>query len=118
MRENLSVLKLLVRNSLLRVLGILLLVFVVGWFHFVTVPGPNVAIGSLSLEQLFPERAFGWHFSLALYFVSGSLIYFGSGVRNKEQYTLCRLSISERSIWFWQVVYHTSCFSWFGSLNC
>lgn len=109
MKKDLSVLMLLVRNSFWRVIGVILIMLVFENSFFFA--NPDLVHGyTISLDELLQGKMIGLDFLLGSTWLIGVLISFGSDKKSKEAYTLRRLQISERRVWFLQVIYHTGCF--------
>lgn len=109
MKKDLSVLMLLVRNSFWRVIGVILVMLAFdGLFFFMDVD--LIKDWSLSLEELLDKKMLILGLPLAVIRMTNVTTSFGSGRANKEFYTLKRLQVSERRIWFWQAVHNTGCF--------
>ncbi|HZW48523.1 MAG TPA: hypothetical protein VFF80_00085 [Bacillota bacterium] len=109
MKKDLSVLMLLVRNSFWRVLGVILIMLTLESFFFFADPN-LVHVYTISLDELLKGKIIGLGFLLGLVMLTVVLVSFGSDKKSKEAYTLRRLQISERRVWFLQVIYHTGCF--------
>lgn len=109
MKNDLSVLMLLVRNSFWRVIGVILIMLALESFFFFA--DPNLVHGyTISLDELLKEKIIGLGFLLGFVLLTVVLVSFGSNKKSKEAYTLRRLQISEHRVWFLQVIYHTGCF--------
>lgn len=109
MKKDLSVLMLLVRNSFWRVIGVILIMLALESFSFFA--DPDLVHGStISLDKLLKGKMIGLGFTLGSFMLIWVLVSFGSDKKSKEAYTLRRLQISERRVWFLQVIYHTGCF--------
>lgn len=109
MKKDFSVLMLLVRNSFWRVIGAILIMLALESFGFFA--DANLVHGyTISLEELLQGKRIGLGFILGSFMLTRVLVSFGSDKKSKVAYTLRRLQISERRVWFLQIIYHTGCF--------
>lgn len=105
MKKDLSVIILIVRNSFWLVLSSILLMFAAESFFFF-MDGDIVHGYVMSLGDFVDGKTIG----LGLLFGTLRLMVltsFGSDTSGKETYTLRRLCISDRKVWFWQAIVHT-----------
>lgn len=114
MKKHLSVLGLFIRSSILPVLGILLLMGVVEFMFFhmelqsaLTAYDAGIGAGFPQLERMLAKSAAYVYFALAFVLITILLCLPGCEFRAKTGYTLCRLSISEKSVFLWQFVCNT-----------
>jgi hypothetical protein len=113
MKPHLSVLMLVARSTIYKIVGLLLLLALVDGvlFHFAL--GPN-QIGTdrvfTSLEYAFARSRISVAFGVSFLVMTVLLERTGYASGGKPGYTLRRLSISERSVFVWQALYNTSCY--------
>lgn len=113
MKKHLSIPGLLARETLLPVLGILLLVCGVQALSFhrslrqaLAAYAADVGGGFPQLEVLLPRSAaYAW-FALGYLLITALLCLCGCQFRAKTSYTLRRLTVSERAVFLWQWVYN------------
>lgn len=117
MRKHLSVFMLLSRSTIYKIIALLLLMAVVelGLFWFVFSRG--VTEEGFALELLVEQSCIFWVFAagfLLLTLLLGSTTYEASA---RQGYTLLRLSISPRWVFFWQCVYNLLCYLLFWAVQ-
>lgn len=125
MREHLSVLMLMARSTIYKVLGIFFLMAAAegGLFYLalnravateapgagsLEMEGPQMNI--TGMEQVFQQSRIIWIFALTFLLITALLCLTGTEFGGKQGYTLRRLSIPERTIFLWQAFYNTCCF--------
>lgn len=64
----------------------------------------------VGMEVVFAESGMAWAFGAAFLLLCALLSLVGCEFRGKQGYTLMRLSLDERWIFFWQAVYNSLCF--------
>lgn len=105
-----SVLMLMARSTIYKVLGLLTLMVVVegGLFCYTL----SLGFGEINygLELLIRQSRISWVFGAAFVAVTYLLTRTGWKGGSKQGYTLMRLSISERWVFFWQSVYNAVCY--------
>ena len=112
MKKHLSVFGLYARSSLFRVIGILLLMCAVevAFFHFELQDALKayevVGSGMASLERMFKMAATNVYFRIALVLITIVICLPGCEFKSKTGYTLRRLTISERAVFFHQAAYN------------
>lgn len=112
MKKHISVLGLLARSSVFKVLLILLgmsTVQIVS-FHLKLLSGLDMyataASGMPSLEEMFSSAAIGMYFRVAFVLIAIAVCLPGCEFKSNTSYTLRRLSVSERAVFFHQAVYN------------
>lgn len=115
MKKHLSVLMLLVRSSFYKLLALLAAMAAVqtALFYLALRAEPELA-----LPALFSKGRTGLICGAAFVLYTAVLCLTGCELGSKQGYTLRRLSISERSVYFWQVGYNLCCYLlfWFVQL--
>lgn len=115
MKKQLSVLMLLIRSSFYKLLALLAVMAAVqaALFYLVLRTGRE-----LTLPELFSKGKTGIVCGVAFVLYTAVLCLTGCELGSKQGYTLRRLSISERSIFFWQAGYNLCCYLlfWFVQL--
>jgi hypothetical protein len=113
MKKHLSILGLFARQSLLPVLGILLLMCGMQAisFHFslrdaLVAYQADVGGGFPQLEVLLPHAAVYAYFALGFILITALLCLNGCQFRTKSGYTWRRLSVSEHTVFLWQWLYN------------
>ena len=112
MEKHLSVFGLFARSSVYKVLLILIAMCAVQSLCFYMEVQDTVAayeaIGAdvASLEKVFEKAAVNVYFRVALVLVSVVICLPGCEFKSNTSYTLCRLSVSERTIFFYQAAYN------------
>ncbi len=110
MREHLSVLMLMARSTIYKVLGIFFLMAAaqVGLFYLTL--NRALAMESHTIEQIFRQSRIPWIFALAFLLITALLCLTGTEYGGRQGYTLRRLSIPEKNVFLWQALYNTCCF--------
>lgn len=113
MKKHLSILGLFARQTLLPVLGILLLTCGVQALSFhlslrdaLTAYEAGVGEGFPQLEILLPRAAVYAYFALGFILITALLCLCTCQFRARSSYTLRRLSVSEHAVFLWQWVYN------------
>lgn len=107
MKKHLSVLMLLVRSVLLRLTALLVLMTGTVWLVFRLFAEK---ISRSSLEEAITGCRIGWLFALFFLLVTVLLCSSGCEAGAKSGYTLQRLQISERTVFFWQALINCCCY--------
>lgn len=112
MRPHLSVLMLLARSTIYKVLGLLLALALVegALFHLALVSNGSGDSGFVSLERAFAQSRIPIVFGVCFLVMTILIERTGHAPGSKQEYTLWRLSVSERSVFAWQALYNTSCY--------
>lgn len=110
MKKHLSVLELMARSTIYRVFVLLISMVAVeaGLFWFQLSQGPNE--NGFSLEMVIRQSHISWVFGVFLLLLTMLLCQTGLETNSKQGYTMMRLSISERWVFFWQSVYNSICY--------
>ena len=108
MKKHLSVLMLMVRSTLYRSLGLLFLMAAIQGiqFYFTVKRAPD---GPIGLEQAVAQSGMIWVCAVAFVLYLAVLCLPGCPFGSKPGYTLRRLSIGERSVFFWQAACNVCC---------
>lgn len=106
MKKHLSVLMLAARGTIYKILALILVMGVLEVALF------SIALGGtvLSLEQVTAQSGVPLVLGVCFVLISALLCLNGCEFSSRQGYTLRRLSVSERSVFFWQSVYNTMCF--------
>ena len=112
MKPHLSVLMLLARSTIYKVLGLLLALALVegALFHLALVSNGSGDSGFVSLERAFAQSRIPIVFGVCFLVMTILTERTGHAPGSKQEYTLWRLSVSERSVFAWQALYNTSCY--------
>lgn len=111
MKKHMSVLMLIARSTVYRVLGVLVLMTGLEVFLFSRAIETLRSGEIIGLEYAFSKALTIWLFLAA--FIAVYIILMGS-MKNKKsspKYTLLRLSISEKQFFLWNALYNTACFA-------
>ena len=110
MKKHLSVLMLAARSSVFKVLALLLLAAgLEGLALWLTLARSSSWSCPVSLEGLIESSHIGWIMAAALVLLTAILCLTGCEFGSKQGYTLRRLRVSERSVFFWQSAYNAVC---------
>ncbi len=118
MRKHLSVFMLMVRSSLYPILGLFLLMAATQGGVFWYVLNRGHVEEDFGLEYLVSRSGLDLIFGLFFFLVCFFLMRTGHGSGSKQGYTLMRLRISERWVFFWQCVYNCLMFVLFWLAEC
>lgn len=112
MKQHLSVFMLMVRSSFYKILGLLALMAVAEatLFHFALDGGAN-------LEHVVKYSRITYPFYIVFVLLTLLLCSAGCEFGSKTGYTLRRLSISEKRVFFWQCVYNTAAYLLFWAVQ-
>lgn len=115
MRKHLSVLMLIARSTIYKILMLFLLIACTEWFLFrfslkSALLAANSGLGMEALESVVSNSRIGWVFVVCLVITAVLLCMTGCEYGSKQGYTLRRLSISEGSVFIWQSIYNIFCF--------
>ena len=104
MKQHLSVLMLITRSSIYKVIVILVAMAAVqtGLFHYA------LQGGSHYLENIVSDSGIAWIFAAAFLLLTYVISRTGCKSGSQPGYTIRRLGISERSFFIWQAVYNTA----------
>lgn len=110
MRNHLSVFMLMARSTICRVLGLLAVMAAAetGLFWFILRRG--VTGDGFSLELLIGQSHIALVFGAVFLLITALLTSTGYESSGKQTYTLMRLSVSSRWVFFWQSVYNVVCY--------
>lgn len=117
MKKHLSVFLLMVRSSFYPILGLLVLLAAVQGGIFWLVLCGSTGEGLL-LENVVAGSRLGLVFGLFFFRVSHFLIRTGRLPGSRQGYTLGRLGVSERWVFFWQAVYNVLMYALFYMAEC
>ena len=106
MRPHLSVLMLVARSTIYKIIGLLLVLALVDGVLFYFAMGSEPS----GLEDAFTQSRINIAFGVCFPIITILLDRTGYASGGKQEYTLRRLSISERSIFVWHAFYNTSCY--------
>ena len=115
MRKHLSVLMLIARSTIYKILALFLLIASTEYFLFrlslkSALNAANAGLGMATLESVISDSRIDWAFAVCLVIMAVLLCMTGCEFGSKQGYTLRRLSISERSVFMWQCIYNILCF--------
>ncbi len=112
MKKHISLLSLYARSSLLRVLLLLLIMVGAELWRFMgeveRMPDDVHALAGESIEQLFIDSRIPLIFGAFFLLLTVLLCLPGCSFGSKTAYTFDRLSVSEKSIFWWQVAYNAA----------
>ena len=112
MKKHLSVFGLYARSSIFKVLGVLLLMCAVeiAFFHIelqeALTAYEEAGSHMASLEQIFVRSAVNVYFRVALVLITVIICLPGCAFKSRTDYTLRRLSVTERATFFDQAIYN------------
>ena len=111
MKQHLSVLMLIVRSSIYKVIAALIAMAAVQAGLFEYALQKNLQSGGHYLENIVSKSGIAWVFAAA--FLLLTYVISRTGCKNDSQpgYTIQRLGISERSFFIWQAVYNTAVYA-------
>ena len=111
MRRHLSVLMLIARSTIYKLLGLLvLMVCAEGALYYVTLKKILTDGSMFSVEELISNSHIIWVFAVFFVIITILLCLTGCEYGSKQGYKLRRLRISERSIFLWQSIYNIFCY--------
>ncbi len=104
MKQHLSVLMLITRSSMYKVLAILaaMVAAQAGLFQYASQSNSHY------LENIVSDSGIGWVFGAAFLLITYVVSRTGCKSTSQPGYTIQRLGISERSFFIWQAVYNTA----------
>ena len=104
MKKHLSVLGLFVRSSLLRILGVIVLSSLVQTGLFAYTMHSTFSSGDpvWGLESIVSDSRIAFVFAAAFLLLTIQLVSACSAYSTKTQYTLSRLSVTQKAVFFWQ----------------
>ncbi len=122
MKKHISVLCLMARSSLYKILLLLaamaILQTAVFWLYFSkTVTAWEAGLPMASLETLLPRSHITWIFAGAFFLLTFLLCRTGCHYGAQSGYTLDRLSVTPRSVWIWQAVYNGAAYLLFWGIE-
>jgi len=105
MRAHLSVLMLIARSTIYKILALLLLMAGAEWFQFrwalnFALAGTDAGLGMKALEDVIASSRVAWAFAVCFLIISVLLSMTGCEFGSRPGYTLRRLSVSERSVFY------------------
>ena len=111
MKQHLSVLMLITRSSIYKVIAVLIAMAAAQAGIFGYVLHSNLQSGIHHLESMVSSSGIAWVFAAA--FLLLTYVISRTGCKNGRQpgYTIQRLGISERSFFIWQAVYNTAVYA-------
>lgn len=110
MKKHLSVLMLMARSTINKLLGLLALMAAVEGALFWLTLRRSCADGSFSLKLVIGDSHISWAFGAAFLLMTLLLSLTGCEGKSRCGYTLRRLSVSERWVFVWQSVYNVLCY--------
>lgn len=117
MKKHLSVLMLMSRSTIYKILGILVIMTAVeGTLFYLTLRNMTAA-EVVGLELVFQQSRILWVCALGYLLVTALLCLTGCEFSGKQGYTLHRLSVSQRSVFLWQAFYNICCFFLFWAVQ-
>lgn len=113
MKKHLSVFMLMARSTIYKVIGLFVVMAAVGWSLVYFRLKQGATGDSFNLELVIEESRISLVFAIAFVLITILLSRTGCEFSSKLGYTLKRLSISERWIFFWQSLYNMMCYLMF-----
>ena len=115
MRKHLSVLMLMTRSTIYKVLALLVLMAGAEWLAFRAVfnsalAAMNKGTGFAELEGVLSKSGIAWIFAACFLLMTALLCSTGCEYGSRQGYTLRRLAVPESGVFVWQCVYNTFCF--------
>lgn len=115
MRKHLSVLMLIGRSTIYKILALFLLIACAQWLLFrfslnFALDAADAGLEMTALESVISHSRMAWAFAVCFVIMVVLLCMTGCEYGSKQGYTLRRLSVSERSVFVWQSVYNIFCF--------
>ena len=112
MKKQISVLNLLSKSSIYRMVGLFFMMGIVEFifFRMVLLDGPNMETLTFNMEYVFRNARMNWIFGAALILLTIILCATGYETSSKQGYTLMRLSISEERVFELQALYNFLCY--------
>ena len=111
MKKHLSVLSLIVRSTIYKIIGVLILMAGLEFLLFMQAVSLLGSQAQLGLELAFRKGFTAWFFLaafIALFFLLTGVV---KSKKSNPAYTLLRLSIKEKQFFFWCGLYNTVCFA-------
>lgn len=118
MKKHLSVFMLMVRSSFYPIVGLLMAMAVIQSAVFCRLLFLGSSEEVFGLEHMVSGSHLGWIFGIFFWLIAFFLLRTGNGHGSKQGYTLLRLGISERWVFFWQCVYNCLMFTLFWLVEC
>ncbi len=111
MKKHISVLCLMARSSLHKILPLfaamaILQIGVFWWYFSQAVTAFEAGLPMAGLEMLVPRSHITWFFAFAFLILTFILCRTGCNFGAQTGYTLDRLSVKPRTVWFWQAFYN------------
>lgn len=113
LKKHLSVFMLMARSSIYKVIGLFVLMAAAEWSLFYARLRQGATGDSFNLELVFDESHLMWVFGIGFLLITILLSRTGCEFSSKVGYTLKRLSVSERFVFFWQSLYNILCYLMF-----
>lgn len=110
-KKYLSVFALYAKSSLLKILGVMLLALIAEGFFFLRTTDKSLYM--YSIDMIFEKSHTGLIFAIAFLLITVLLCIPGCHFRSQTGYTLRRLSISEKEVFFCQSAYNFLVYSVF-----
>lgn len=115
MRKHFSVLMLIVRSTIYKILVLFFLTACAEWLLFrlslnFALTSADAGIGMAALENIILSSRISWVYAICFVIMAALLCTTGCEYRSKQGYTLRRLSVSELSVFAWQGGYNIFCF--------
>lgn len=114
-KKYLSVFALYAKSSLLKILGVILLTFALEGFFFLRVT--DKSLHTRNLDMIFESSHTALIFAVSFLLITVLLCIPGCQFRSQTGYTLKRLSISEKEVFFCQSAYNFFAYSVFLALQ-
>ncbi len=117
MKKHLSILMLMSRSTIYKLLGMLLIMAAVEGTLFYFTLGKMMATEIVGLELVLQQSRISWICALSFLLVTVLLCLTGCEFGGRQGYTLRRLSVSQRSVFLWQAFYNICCFFLFWAVQ-
>ena len=108
MKKHSSVLMLMARSTIYRVLGLLIVMAVAEAGLFWLRLQQGAIDGNFSLEAIISESRLSW--ACAAFFLLVNVILSWGSYTISDTYTAARLSVSGKAVYLWQCIYNTLCY--------
>lgn len=111
MRRHSSVLMLVARSSIYKVLALMVLMGAAEWAAFRWAFAKGGTEDGFSLEIVLADSRLGWIFGAAFVVLTLILCRFGFETGGREGYTLRRLGVTEGAVFLWHSGYNMACYA-------
>ena len=113
MKKHLSVFMLMAQSTIYKIIGVFIVMAAAEWSLFYARLKQGATGDRFNLELVVEESHILWGFAIAFVLITILLCQTGCGFSSKVGYTIKRLSISEKMVFFWQSLYNVICFCLF-----